>query len=50
MPQAVVDDLPFLYDFVKKNSGLDPGLRNELFALIARLEVERDQGIETPGS
>ncbi len=50
MPQAVVDDLPFLYDFVRKNTDLAPALRDELFALIARLEVERDQGIETPGS
>jgi HEAT repeat protein len=47
MPQAVVDDLPDLYRFATANPGLDPALKEELFALLARLEVQRDQGIET---
>lgn len=48
MPLAEVDDLPSLYAFAEANPGLDEPVKTDLFRLIARLEVIRDSGIETP--
>lgn len=48
MPVALVDDLPTFYAFVQANPDLDEPLKNDLYALIARLEVYRDKGVETP--
>jgi hypothetical protein len=50
LPIAVVDDLTALYSFVEANPSLDEELKDELYTLIARLEVLRDQGVETPSN